>query len=151
MATTDELLREVAAREAIRDLSARYCDCIWRNDLDGLVSLFTDGGTFIVEGLEVEAISRGHARLKKMYEKAIGEIDPRLFIHSAIVDLQGGTRATGRCYVEVFSAKLEMRRIGLGYYEDEYAKVGDKWKFASRRYFLDVIDTAVSLRKTFMV
>jgi uncharacterized protein (TIGR02246 family) len=150
METTDELVREVAAREAIRDLSARYCDCIWRNDLDGLVSLFTEDGTFVVEGLEVEAISRGRAQLRKVYEKAIAEMNPRLFIHSHVVDLLGGNRATGRCYAEVYSAKLGMQRVGLGYYEDEYAKVGEKWKLASRRYFLDAIDTAVSLR-TFMV
>ena len=151
METTDELVREVAAREAIRDLSARYCDCIWRHDLDGLVSLFTEDGTFVVEGLEVEASSRGHAQLRKVYEKALDELDPRLFIHSQVVDLLGANRATGRCYVEVFSAKYGMERIGLGYYEDEYAKIGDKWKFTSRRYFLDTIDTAVSLRRTFMV
>jgi uncharacterized protein (TIGR02246 family) len=150
METTDELVREVAAREAIRDLSARYCDCIWRNDLDGLVSLFTEDGTFVVEGLEVEAISHGRAQLRKVYEKAIAEMNPRLFIHSHVVDLLGGNRATGRCYAEVYSAKLGMQRVGLGYYEDEYAKVGEKWKLASRRYFLDAIDTAVSLR-TFMV
>jgi ketosteroid isomerase-like protein len=151
METIDELVREVAAREAIRDLSARYCDCIWRNDLDGLVSLFTEDGTFVVEGLEVEAISRGGAQLRKVYEKAIAEMNPRLFIHSHVVDLLGGNRARGRCYAEVFSAKFGMQRVGLGYYEDEYAKVGDNWKFASRRYFLDAIDTAVSLRRTFMV
>lgn len=151
MATTDDLAREIADREAIRDLSARYCDCIWRKDLDGLVNLFTVDGSFIVEGLEVESVSRGHARLRKVYEKALAEIDPRLFIHSQIVDLLGADRATGRCYVEVFSAKYGMERVGLGYYEDQYAKVGDKWKFASRRYFLDSIDTVVSLRRAFMV
>jgi hypothetical protein len=151
METTDDLVGEIAAREAIRDLSARYCDCIWRKDVDGLVSLFTDDGTFRVEGLEVEASSRGHAQLRKVYEKALDELDPRLFIHSQIVDLIGANRATGRCYVEVFSAKYGMERVGLGYYEDQYAKIGDKWKFNSRRYFLDTIDTAVSLRRTFMV
>lgn len=141
---------EVVAREAIRDLSARYCDCIWRNDLDGLVSLFTEDGTFAVEGLEVEAISRGHDQLRKIYKKAIGEMNPRLFVHSHVVDLLGGNRATGRCYAEVYSAKFGTQLVGLGYYEDEYAKAGEKWKFAFRRYFLDVIDTAVPLR-TFLV
>ena len=149
--TSDEIVREVAAREAIRDLSALYCDCIWRKDVDGLVSLFTENGTFVVEGLEVEAISRGRAQLRKVYEKALDELDPRLFVHSQIIDLLGANRATGRCYVELFSAKYGMERVGLGYYEDEYAKIGDKWKFSSRRYFLDTIDTAVSLRRTFMV
>ena len=78
-------------------------------------------------------------------------MNARLFIHGHIVDLLGENRATGRCYVEVYSAKFGIRGVALGYYEDEYAKVGDKWKFATRRYFLDAIDTAVSLRRTFMV
>jgi len=151
MGTTDDLIREIAAREAIRELSAQYCDCIWRKDVDGLVSLFTEDGTFRVEGLEVEASSHGRAQLRKVYEKALDELDPRLFVHSQIIDLLGATRATGRCYVELFSAKYGMERVGLGYYEDEYAKIGDKWKFSSRRYFLDTIDTTVSLRRTFMV
>jgi SnoaL-like domain len=86
-----------------------------------------------------------------VYEKAIAEMDPRLFIQSHVIDLLGENRATGRCYVEVFSAKFGMQRVGLGYYEDQYAKVGEEWKFASRRYFLENIDTAVSLRRTFMV
>src|ERR1700688_2098778 len=114
METTEDLVRELAAREAIRDLSARYCDCIWRKDLDGLVSLFTEDGIFVVEGLEVEAISRGRAQLRKVYEKAIAEMNPRLFIHSHVVDLLGGNRATGRCYAEVYSANIGMRRVGLG-------------------------------------
>jgi uncharacterized protein (TIGR02246 family) len=151
MKTTADLVHEVAAREAIRNLSAHYCDCIWRNDIEGLVSLFTEDGAFIVEGREVEAISRGRAQLRKVYEKAIAELSPRLFIHISVIDLIGENRATGRCYSEVYSANLKMQRVGLGYYEDAYVKVDDEWKFASRQYFLDVIDTEVSLRQTFMV
>jgi ketosteroid isomerase-like protein len=151
MTRTDELVRELADREAIRDLSARYCDFVWRKDLDGLISLFADDGSFIVEGLEVEAVSQGHAQLKKVFEKAFVELNPRLFIHTHVIDLLSGNRATGRCYVDVFSATLGMHRVGWGYYEDEYIKIGSKWKFRGRRYFLDVIDTKVSLRRTYMV
>ena len=39
MSGTKELLQELLDREAIRDLPLRYCDCVWRNDIDGLVSL----------------------------------------------------------------------------------------------------------------
>jgi hypothetical protein len=150
MKTTDQLVRELADRAAIRELSDRYCDCVWRKDLDGLVNLFTADGTFVVEGAEREAISHGRAKLKKVYQKSLGEMDPRLFIHTHIIDLVDDKHAKGRCYAEVFSAKFKMQRVGLGYYEDEYAKVGDNWKFACRRYFLDAIDTEVSLRNTFM-
>ena len=151
MKTTEELVREIADREAIRDLSDRYCDCIWRKDYDALVKLFAEDGTFRVEGLEMAAMARGRKQLKKMFEKAGEELNPRLFIHSRIIDLLDGTRAKGRCYVEVFSANVSTERIGCGYYEDEYAMVKDTWKFTSRRYFLDVIDSTVSLRETFMV
>lgn len=150
MKTTDELVRELADREAIRELTARYCDCVWRKDIDGIVNLFVGDGAFIVEGLEEEAVARGHAGLRKVYEKSIAEINARLFVHNQIFNLHGGNHATGRCYVEVFGGKASIDRIGLGFYEDEYSKSDNEWKFASRRYFLDVIDTAVSLR-TFIV
>jgi ketosteroid isomerase-like protein len=52
MKTTDELVRELADREAIRDLHIRYCDCISRNDLEGVVSLFTEDGSFVVKNPE---------------------------------------------------------------------------------------------------
>jgi hypothetical protein len=50
------------------------------------------------------------------------------------VNLQSRTKATGRCYVELRSAKQNMEWIGTGFYDDDYVKVGDQWKFASRRF-----------------
>jgi hypothetical protein len=150
MKTTDQLAREIADREAIRDLVARYCDYVCRADLDGLVRLFTEDGTFKVEGLEVEAIARGQAQLKKLYAKAIAKLKTRLFILNHVVDLRGENRATGRCYVEVYSANFGMEWVGMGYYDDEYVKVGDEWKFAGRLYCMDAVDAGVSLRETFI-
>jgi uncharacterized protein (TIGR02246 family) len=146
MKSTDELVHELADRDAIRDLVARYCDYLWRKDIDGLVNLFTDDGAFIVEGLEVEAVSRGRDELSKMYNRVVDEVVPRVFVHSQVIDLLGAGRANGRCYVEARSAKLDMQWLGSGYYEDEYAKADDQWKFASRRYYFDGIDTAIPLR-----
>ena len=150
MKTTDELVGELTDREGIRDLAARYCDYVCRADLDGLVSLFTEDGTFKVEGVEVEAIARGRTELKKVYAKVIGRLNTRLFVLNHVVDLCSENRATGRCYVEVYSTNLGMERVGFGYYDDQYVKVGNQWKFASRRYFLDTIDAGVPLRETFM-
>ena len=98
----------------------------------------------------IEAVTRGHAELKKVYGKAIAKLNTRLFVLNHVLDLGGEHRATGRVYVEVYSANLGMERVGLGYYDYEYVKVGDTWKFANRRYCLDVIDEGVSLRVTFM-
>ena len=148
MKTTDELVRELADREAIHALPARYCDCIYRGDVDGLVNLFIENATFAVKDPENEVITRGRGELKKMFENLINEVRPRPLVHSHVVELHGGNSATGRCYVELRSATLGMDGVGSGCYEDDYVKVGEQWKFASRR--LLEVDMTTSLR-TFMV
>jgi uncharacterized protein (TIGR02246 family) len=101
MKTTDELVRELVDREAIRDLPIRYCDCLYRNDLEGLVSLFTKDGSFIVKNPENEVVTRGRTHLRKMYENLASDVHPRPHIHTHVVDCAAGTPrpvdATSRC------------------------------------------------------
>ncbi len=133
MKTTDELVRELADREAIRNLPLHYCDCICRNDLDGLINLFTENASFVVKNAENEVVTRGRRELKKMYENLISQTHPRPYTHTHVIELRNENSATGRCYVELRNAKVEMEWIGSGYYEDEYTKLRGEWKFASRR------------------
>ena len=132
MKTTEELVCELSDRDAIRDLPVRYCECLRRKDVDGLLVLFTDDAIFTIAGVEVNAVSRGLAAIKKKHEKAFAETTPRLFVHNQIVDLLGVDRATGRCSVEVRNMGFTMEWLGIGFFEDEYLKQGDQWKFASR-------------------
>ncbi len=134
MKTADEIIQELSDREAIRDLPVRYCDCVWRGDLEGLVNLFSENGVFTVKGREREATTRGRPELRKMYETALTDLTPRPYIHNHVVDLRGKNKASGRCYVELRNAAKQMEWIGTGFYEDEYEKVGDSWKFATRRF-----------------
>jgi uncharacterized protein (TIGR02246 family) len=146
MKTTDELVRELVDREAIRDLPVRYCDCLWRKDIDGLLSLFADDATFVIRGFETEAVSHGRVRIRKMHEKALAETTPRLFIHNQIINLLGKDRASSRSCVEVRDVRVTIEWIGLGYFEDEYAKVGDEWKFTARNHSFEGLDEKVYLR-----
>ena len=50
--TTDDNWGQLPDREAIRDLPIRYCDCISRNGLADIVSLFTEDGSFVVKNSE---------------------------------------------------------------------------------------------------
>jgi hypothetical protein len=148
MKTTDELIRELADREAIRNLPLRYCDCLSQNDLEGLVSLFTEDGSFVAQNFENEVVTRGRGELKKMYENLVSDVHPRPYTHTHLVELRSEDSATGRCYVEMRSAKVNMEWLGSGYYEDDYTKIRGEWKFASRR--LIEIGMGPSLR-AFMV
>lgn len=131
-----EMATDVAgllAREAIRDLPLRYCDCVWRNDIDGLVGLFTGEGSFTAVFNGKEKTFSGRAELKKMFEGGLG-ISPRPFIHNHVVELAGDGFATGRCYLDLRSARKDMEILGAGYYEDAYVQTPQGWRFQSRRF-----------------
>ena len=55
----EELLTELADREAIRDLPVRYCDCVWQNTLDTMIDLFAKDGQFISKGRKREVHQQG--------------------------------------------------------------------------------------------
>ncbi len=130
----DQIVTELADREAIRELPVRYCDFVWRNDIEGIVGLFTDDASFSIAARDSEITTTGRANLHKMYKDALATVTPRPYIHNHVVELKGGGRATGRCYVELRDASNDMNWIGTGYYHDDYAKVGDQWKFQSRKF-----------------
>lgn len=131
----EQVAGELADREGIRELPLKYCDCVWRNDMTGIVDLFANDGEFITKGFKREHRATGRDALLKLYSGLTqGELTPRPYIHNHVIDLQGGGRATGRCYVELRNLKNHMEWVGTGYYEDEYAKAGDEWKFKSRTF-----------------
>ena len=133
MATTlEHLVADLADREAIRELPHRYCDCVWRGDVAGIVNLFAGDGTFAIAGGGRDRTVTGRANLLKAYGEDLSTIKPRPYIHNHVIELKGNGRASGRCYVEVRDAAKNMELLGTGFYNDEYVKVGDEWKFQSR-------------------
>jgi hypothetical protein len=133
MATTlEHLVAGLADREAIRELPHRYCDCVWRGDVEGIVNLYAEDGTFAIAGGGRDRTITGRANLLKAYGEDLTTIKPRPYIHNHVIELKGNGRASGRCYVEVRDAAKNMELLGTGYYNDEYVKVGDEWKFQSR-------------------
>ena len=50
----EQTIMELADREQIRELPQRYCDCVWRGDVDGIVKLFADEGVFTIVGHQRE-------------------------------------------------------------------------------------------------
>jgi hypothetical protein len=132
--STDQIVTELADREAIRDLPVRYCDHVWRTDVEGIVDLFTEDGAFSISAQDSENTTTGRANLLKMYKEALASVTPRPYIHNHVIELKGGGRATGRCYVELRDASNNMNWIGTGFYHDDYAKVGEQWKFQSRKF-----------------
>ncbi|HVN89894.1 MAG TPA: nuclear transport factor 2 family protein [Candidatus Binataceae bacterium] len=130
--TLEQTITELADRDQIRELPQRYCDCVWRGDVDGIVALFADDGVFTIAGNNRETTNKGHADLKKTYAAGFKNLTPRPYIHNHVIELKGDGKASGRCYVELRDASDNLKWLGTGFYHDEYVKVGDQWKFQSR-------------------
>lgn len=130
----DQTVTELYDREAIRELPQRYCDCVWRGDVAGIVNLFAENGSFTVVGPKREHTTTGRADLHKSYAEGLASLTPRPYIHNHVIELKSGGRANGRCYVELRDASNNLAWLGTGFYDDEYIKVGDDWKFNSRRF-----------------
>lgn len=133
MTDRDDHLQALLDREAIRDLPLRYCDCVWRDDIDGIVKLFAKDGEFSMGHQGTESGAKGHSALRKFYRQGL-KIGPRPFIHNHVITLDGAGRASGRCYLDLHSANHNMQFIGAGHYADAYVKVKGEWKFLRRQF-----------------
>ena len=129
--TTDQLVQELLDREAIRDLPLRYCHCVWQKHVEAIVDLFTEDGSFDMSA-GGRPPTKGRASLLEMYKRSLGDLSPRPFIHNHVIELLGPGRARGTCYVEIRGVRDGESLVGAGYYDDEYERVGEEWKFRSR-------------------
>lgn len=136
MTDLEQQVAALLAREAIRDLPRRYCDCVWRDDVDGIVALFSDDGEFVAEMGGKTYTFAGRDALRQMFVKGLA-IQPRPYIHNHVVTMSGGTSASGRCYLDLRSARNDMAFMGAGYYDDTYVATAAGWKFR-RRHFVAV-------------
>ena len=125
-------IQDLVAREAIRELVASYNHYGDTGHIDNLVELFADGASLQMDD---RAITGGDA-LKEFFQNIMAASAAKtkfksLQHHSSMLSIQllDDSHARGRCYFSVFT------NLGLdhwGRYRDEYVRVGDVWKFASR-------------------
>ncbi len=122
-------VRQMADREAIRDLAHRYAHCVWQKDAVGATELFTEDGVMDtgdrppLEGREV---------MLESYRQMLAESELRPFVHNHVIELEGD-RATGTCYLDLHATIEGKPMTGLGHYEDKYVRIEGQWKFRSRK------------------
>ena len=130
---------EVAAREAIRDLVARYNANGDAGRFDDVMQLFAVDAV-----MELPlATHRGHAEIRGMFEGVSGNTGSRdgvamqfmrHFTATHQIEVASPTEASGRCYYAVLTER------GLdhwGRYVDSYRMDGERWRFQHRRVTVD--------------
>ena len=130
-------LLELAARESIRDLVARYNANGDAARFDPMLELFAEDATLEIPG----GVHRGKAAIRALFtdvSKRTGAGKAAAFIRHFTathqIDLVSETEARGRCYYAVLTER------GLdhwGRYLDEYRRIDGRWLFWRRKVTLD--------------
>jgi len=129
---------ELVAREAIRDLIARYNHAGDRGRLDELVRCFADDGAMELEGAP-PLVGRAaiHAHLTDVASRLAARTQRATLRHhvaSVRILLHDVAHADAYAYFSVFT------EIGLdhwGRYVDRVVRSGDEWLFALRKVRVD--------------
>jgi hypothetical protein len=132
MATIESGQRSWRAREAIKELKARYFYHIDEQDWEAFNELFTED-VYLNYGEELGEYE-GQEGLEEFAAQIGGQMDTSSHMAAnPIIDVDGDT-ATGRWYVDAREAFSNGQTgITQAEYRDEYRRVDGEWKFAKKR------------------
>ncbi|MCZ7530098.1 MAG: nuclear transport factor 2 family protein [Acidimicrobiia bacterium] len=128
-AGSETVLRELADREAIRDLPRRYAHHVWHKDIAAIVDLFAEDATMDTPDLPT---IRGTQALLEGFEEMLADDDFHPFVHNHVIDLDGDV-AGGTCYLDLRATVNGRNLLSSGFYDDRYVRVAGEWKFQSRK------------------
>lgn len=130
------MVRELADREEIRELTARYAFLVANKR--PAAELFTDDGGFVFRKPDGEVgVARGRAALDDVFADILRAPNHNLpTVHNHLLDIRGD-EATGVCWIELHAHKAEDNGDatdwrGAGYYEDIFRREKGRWKFVLR-------------------
>lgn len=125
------MVRELADREELRELTARYAFLI--SQKLSAADLFTEDGGFLFRKPDGETQeARGRDALEVIFAEILEPPNHNLpTVHNHIFSIDGDT-ATGICWIELHAAKDGKDWIGSGYYEDQFRREKGRWKFVLR-------------------
>lgn len=121
-------------RIMIQDLVNRYAHCVCKQDVDGILALFTDDAMVDFDRSAVDDGGRkqGKAALRPVYEAGFKAMIPWPIMVNQVVDFDGPDRAHGIVCIELRQGALGYRVSWIGTYEDIYVRQGGRWLFQSR-------------------
>ena len=90
-------VREIADRDAIRDLARRYAHCVWQDDIETMIELFTDDG---VMDPEIRPPIKGREALLESFKDMLDAGDFQPFVHNHVIKLEGDKAMVNRFFQE---------------------------------------------------
>jgi hypothetical protein len=125
------------AREAIRDLAARYNIAGDGRRLDDFVGVFTEDAVYDSAVFRCRGRAEIRNYLQAAWDSEPGRPMPRSRRHhitTAQIDLEGADDASGQIY---YLMCTDLGPDHGGYYLDRYRRTAEGWRMASRQVWMD--------------
>jgi uncharacterized protein (TIGR02246 family) len=129
---------EAIAREAIRDVIARYNHAGDRGNLDALLACFTADGVLDLEGIPP---LRGRDAIRRHLEGVVRDLAAntsratlRHHVSSVLIELTGTDSANASSY---FATYTEIGLDHWGRYQDRLVRLSGAWLLSHRRVRVD--------------
>jgi hypothetical protein len=133
----------VLAADAIRNLLGEYCERIDQGDFAGVGELFAHGALADEHGHELargaEAVEAFYAAGTRLHE---GSPCTKHLVTNVVLDVDDDTgRAEARSSYVVLQQVDDgpLQPIITGRYHDAFEHVDGTWRFAERRFFVDLV------------
>src|SRR5258705_4222997 len=133
-------LRRLEDREAIRDLHTQYCfvhDRGHASHSEGDVQAFLalcDSDVVWDNSADGSRAHRGHAAVAAYLRQLWARFESCMhFVHNLAITFEGPDRARGRSSFEAVGDMGGEAFVAAGYYEDEYARTAEGWRFLLHR------------------
>lgn len=128
-------LDAIEAREQIRELPARYVWASARADVPAMMALFTEDCDFESGPPGSRLVLKGKAAVSEMLARMIGAPGAILaLISNQTIEMQGPGAASGTCVMQNPAAPAAASPF-VGYYRDDFRRVGGTWLFSARRFW----------------
>jgi len=128
--TLEQKVQELADREEIKELTAKYCWHVQHAEGEDIARLFTDDG--VLDSPNMKPV-HGMDALLKFYGAITPAESPVPFIHNHIIEFDGENDAHGTCTIDARFTRKGESILGAGWYNDTYRRVNGKWRFAVRK------------------
>lgn len=118
--------------EALRRLTHEYARAVDSGRLDDLVALWTEDAVWDVTAFDMAPV-QGVDAIRAFFAALVENTTHRCHLASNHVIDVDGDRASARVYLHAFVVTADgSRDESLGYYDDEYVRTADGWRFQRR-------------------
>ena len=138
VARLEAQVQAVTDRDAIVELTGRYCRAVESDDIEAIIALFTEDASletaFPPDSGQDHSSTTGHAALHDTYKGTAG-MGLMPCVHNHVVELHGD-RARSFCSVELRLIQSGVAYTASGHYEDQFRRVAGEWRFQLRKLVL---------------